>query len=133
MTRLTNLEMCVFVVVAFCWLLLIALCRLTLEGNAALPAEFQRNVFNRDATQALLQRIGAHYGGEHVFRVLKMRSFPPSKAIDKHCRASIVCMMGMRKFGRCAMMAPVGKDAMQIIARLMWNDCVDGAWVVQNE
>src|SRR3954466_16082548 len=57
----------------------------------------------------------------------------PLKAMDKHCRASIVCMMGMRKFGRCAMMAPVGKDAMLIIARLMWNDCVDGAWVVQNE
>ena len=56
-----------------------------------------------------------------------------SKAIDKHCRAAIVCMMGMRKFGRCAMMAPVGKDAMLMIARLMWNDCVDGAWVVQNE
>ena len=53
--------------------------------------------------------------------------------MDKHCRAAIVCMMGMRKFGRCAMMAPVGKDAMLIIAWLMWNDCVDGAWVVQNE
>ena len=65
--------------------------------------------------------------------VLKMRSFPPSKAMDKHCRAAIVCMMGMRKFGRCAMMAPVGKDAMLMIARMMWNDCVDGAWVVQNE
>ena len=57
----------------------------------------------------------------------------PSKAIDKHCRAAIVCMMGMRKFGRCAMMAPVGKDVMLMIARLMWNDCVDGAWVVQNK
>ena len=68
-----------------------------------------------------------------TFWGLKMRSFPPSKAMDKHCRASIVCMIGMRKFGRCAMMAPVGKDAMLMIARLMWNDCVDGAWVVQNE
>ena len=67
------------------------------------------------------------------FGVLKMRLFPPSKAIDKHCRAAIVCMIGMRKFGRCAMMAPVGKDAMLMIARMMWNDCVDGAWVVQNE
>jgi len=60
----------------------------------------------------------------------------PSKAIEqreKHCRAAIVCMMGMRKFGRCAMMAPVGKDAMSIIARMMWNDCVDGAWVMQNK
>ena len=53
--------------------------------------------------------------------------------MDKYCRAAIVCMIGMRKFGRCAMMAPVGKDAMLIIARLMWNDCVDGAWVVQNK
>ena len=68
-----------------------------------------------------------------TFWGLKMRSFSPSKAMDKHCRAAIVCMMGMRKFGRCAMMAPVGKDAMLMIARLMWNDCVDGAWVVQNE
>ena len=68
-----------------------------------------------------------------TFWGLKMRSFPPSKAMDKHCRAAIVCMIGMRKFGRCAMMAPVGKDAMLMIARLMWNDCVDGAWVVQNE
>ena len=57
----------------------------------------------------------------------------PSKAMDKHCRAAIVCMIGMRKFGRCAMMAPVGKDAMLMIARLMWSDCVDGAWVVQNK
>ena len=111
--------------------MLIALCRLTLNGNAALPAELQQNAYNRDETQALLQRIGAHYGGEHVLG-LKMRSFAPSKAMDKHCRAAIVGMMGMRKFGRCAMMAPVGKDAMLLIARLMWNDCVDGAWVVQN-
>src|SRR4051812_40219197 len=71
-----------------------------------------------------------------TFWGLKMRSFPSSKAIEqreKHCRAAIVCMIGMRKFGRCAMMAPVGKDAMLIIARMMWNDCVDGAWVVQNK
>ena len=52
---------------------------------------------------------------------------------EKHCRDAIVCMMGMRKFRRCAMMAPVGKDAMLMIARLMWKDCVDGVWVVQNE
>ena len=56
-----------------------------------------------------------------------------SKAMERHCRAAIVCMIGMRKFGRCAMMAPVGKDVMLMIARLMWSDCVDGAWVVQNE
>ena len=69
-----------FVVVAFCWLVLIALCRLYLKGNAALPDELQQNVLNdRDETQALLQRIGAHYGGEHVFGVLKMRSFPHQK------------------------------------------------------
>ena len=113
--------------------MLIPLCRLHLEGNAALPAVLQRDAYNPGATQALLQRIGAHYGGEHVFGFLKMRSFPPSKAMDKHCRAAIVCMMGMRKFGRCAMMAPVGKDAMLMIARMMWTDCVDGAWVMQNE
>src|SRR3954469_19121138 len=68
-----------------------------------------------------------------TFLGLKNELISPSKAMDKHCRAAIVCMMGMRKFGRCAMMAPVGKDAMLMIARLMWNDCVDGAWVVQNE
>ena len=121
-----------FVVVAFCWLVLIALCRLFLEGNAALPAELQQNVDGRGKTQALLQRIGAHYGGEHVLG-FENALISPSKAMDKHCRAAIVCMMGMRKFGRCAMMAPVGKDVMLMIARLMWNDCVDGAWVVQNE
>ena len=112
--------------------MLIALCRLYLHGNAALPAELQQNVYKRDAIQALLQRIGAHYGGEHVLG-FENALISPSKAIDKHCRASIVCMMGMRKFGRCAMMAPVGKDAMLMIVRLMWNDCVDGVWVVQNE
>ena len=69
MTRLTNLETCVFVV-AFCWLVLIALCRLWLSGNAALPVELQQNMFSRDSTQALLQRIGAHYGGEHVLGLL---------------------------------------------------------------
>ena len=119
-----------FVVVAFCWLVLIALCRLYLDGNAALPAELQQNPYDRDATQALLQRIGAHYGGEHVLG-FENALISPSKAMDKHCRASIVCMMGMRKFGRCAMMARVGKDAMLMIARLMWNDCVVGAWVVR--
>ena len=112
--------------------MLIALCRLWLEGNAALPDELQQSSYGRDATQALLQRIGAHYGGEHVLG-FKNALISPSKAMDKHCRAAIVCMMGMRKFGRCAMMAPVGKDVMLMIARLMWNDCVDGAWVVQNE
>ena len=132
MTRLTNLEWCVFVV-AFCWLMLIALCRLNLSGNAALLDELQQNVYNRNETQALLQRIGAHYGGEHILGFENALTFPPSKAMDKHCRASIVCMIGMRKFGRCAMMAPVGKDAMLMIARLMWNDCVDGAWVLRNE
>ena len=116
--------------------MLIALCRLYLSGNAALPVELQQYSCDHDETQALLQRIGAHYGGEHVLGGLKMRLFPTSKAIEqreKHCRAAIVCMMGMRKFGRCAMMAPVGKDAMLMIARLMWNDCVDGAWVVQKK
>ena len=54
----------------------------------------------------------------------------PSKAMDKHCRAAIVCMIGMRKFGRCAMMAPVGKDAMLIIARLIWNTRSDARWAV---
>ena len=58
-----------FVVVAFCWLVLIALCRLLLGGNSALPAELQQYVCNRDATQALLQRIGARYGGEHFLGV----------------------------------------------------------------
>ena len=59
MTRLTNLEECV--------LLFGADCSLYLEGNAALPAELQQNVYAiLDDTQALLQRIGAHYGGEHV-------------------------------------------------------------------
>jgi len=68
-------------VVAFCWLVLIALCRLYLDRNAALPAEFQQNVYNRDATQALLQRIGAHYGGEHVFGVgLKNALISPIKS-----------------------------------------------------
>ena len=66
-----------------------------------------------------------------TFFGLKMRLFLPSKAIDKQCRAAIVCMIGMRKFGRCAMMAPVGKDVMLMIARMMWSGCVDGAWVVQ--
>ena len=112
--------------------MLIALCRLYLSGNAALPDELQKNAENRNATHELLQRIGAHYSGEHVLG-FENALISPSKAMDKHCRASIVCMMGMRKFGRCAMMAPVGKDAMLMIARLMWNDCVDGAWVVQNE
>ena len=56
-----------FFVVAFCWLVLIALCRLTLQGNVALPDELQESAFGIDATQALLQRIGVHYGGEHVF------------------------------------------------------------------
>ena len=112
--------------------MLIALCRLYLNGNAALPDELQQDAY-RDATQALLQRIGAHYGGEHVLRGFENALISISKAMDKHCRAAIVCMIGMRKFGRCAMMAPVGKDAMLMIARLMWNDCVDGVWVVQNE
>ena len=115
--------------------MLIALCRLYLGENAALPDALQRNFYDHDATQALLQRIGAHYGGEHVLG-FENALISPSKAMEqreKHCRAAIVCMIGMRKFGRCAMMAPVGKDAMLIIARLMWNDCVDGAWVVQNE
>ena len=101
--------------------------------GAALPVDFQQNAYDHDATQALLQRIGAHYGGEHVLGLFENTLIFPSKAMDKHCRAAIVCMMGMRKFGRCAMMAPVGKDAMLMIARLMWNDCVDGAWVVQNK
>ena len=39
-------------------------------------------------------------------------------------------MIGMRKFKRCAMMAPIAKDVVLMIARMMWNDCVDGAWVV---
>ena len=51
-------------------------------------------------------------------------------AIDKHCRDAIVCMIGMRKFKRCAMMAPIAKDVVLMVARMMWNDCVDGAWVV---
>ena len=43
-------------------------------------------------------------------------------------------MIGMRKFKRCAMMAPIAKDVVLMVARMMWNDCVDGAWVlVQNE
>src|SRR3954462_3778545 len=58
---------------------------------------------------------------------------PPSKAMDKHCRAAIVCMMGMRKFGRCAMMAPVGKDAMLIIARLIWSAKCDAKWGMMKE
>ena len=135
MTRLTNLKGCVFVV-AFCWLVLIALCRLYLGGNLALLPELQQNVYNRDATQALLQRIGAHYGGEHVLGVARFEKCAHSnqKAIDKHCRDAIVCMMGMRKFKRCAMMAPIAKDVVLMVARMMWNDCVDGAWVVvQNE
>ena len=52
------------------------------------------------------------------------------KAINKHCRDAIVCMIGMRKFKRCAMMAPIAKDVVLMVARMMWNDCVDGAWVV---
>ena len=75
---------------------------------------------------ARITAVSTFWGFENAFIF-------PSKAMDKQCRAAIVCMMGMRKFGRCAMMAPVGKDAMLMIARLMWNDCVDGAWVVQNE
>ena len=78
---------------------------------------------------ARITAVSTFWGFENVL-------ISTSKAIEqreKHCRAAIVCMMGMRKFGRCAMMAPVGKDVMLIIARLMWNDCVDGAWVVQNE
>ena len=39
-------------------------------------------------------------------------------------------MIGMRKFKRCAMMAPIAKDVVLMVARMMWNDCVDGAWVV---
>ena len=65
MTRLTKLEWCVLLRFAG-WLVLIALCRLYLKGNAALPAELQQNTYVRRKTQALLQRIGAHYGGEHV-------------------------------------------------------------------
>ena len=42
-------------------------------------------------------------------------------------------MIGMRKFKRCAMMAPIAKDVVLMVAWMMWNDCVDGAWVVQNE
>ena len=51
---------------------------------------------------------------------------------EKHCRDAIVCMIGMRKFKRCAMMAPIAKDVVLMVARMMWNDCVDGARV-QNE
>ena len=29
-----------------------------------------------------------------------------------------------------AMMAPIAKDVVLMVARMMWNDCVDGAWVV---
>ena len=68
---------------------------------------------------------------------LKNALIPNQKAIEqreKHCRDAIVCMIGMRKFKRCAMMAPIAKDVMLMVARMMWNDCVDGAWVVvQNE
>ena len=49
---------------------------------------------------------------------------------EKYCRDAIVCMIGMRKFKRCAMMAPIAKDVVLMVARMMWNDCVDGAWVV---
>lgn len=60
----------------------------------------------------------------------------PSKAIEQreaHCRAAMVCMIGMRMFKRCAMMTSIGKDVVLMIARMMWDACVDGAWVVQNE
>ena len=67
MTRLTNLELCVLLLLRFCWLVLIALCRFELVENATLPAELQQTAYRRVATQALLQRIGAHYGGEHVW------------------------------------------------------------------
>ena len=86
---------------------------------------------NKMCTTAMQHNHCCNESAVSTFGVLKMRSFP-IKAID-NCRAAIVCMMGMRKFGRCAMMALVGKDAMGMIARLMWNDCVDGAWVVQNK
>ena len=69
-----------FVVVAFCWLVLIALCRLTLERNGALPDELQQNAYNRDETQPLLQRIGAHYGGEHVFGGFEIALISPIKS-----------------------------------------------------
>ena len=42
-------------------------------------------------------------------------------------------MIGMRKFKRCALMAHIAKDVVLMVARMMWDACVDGAWVVQNE
>ncbi len=52
---------------------------------------------------------------------------------EEHCRVAIVCMIGMRKFNRSATMAPIAKDVVLMIARMMWDARFDGAWVLPVE
>lgn len=86
-------------------------CRLALGRNSALPVGLQQNTYVYDETQNLLQQISAYYA-----------------PIDAHCRSAMICVLGVRKFKRNTLLAKVGKDVARIIARMMWNDCVDGNW-----
>ncbi len=87
--------------------------QLLLSDNAALPTFHIRNTWSRDDTQLLLQRIGAHYG-----------------PIEAACRRTIVTLLGVRKFRPIPAFAFIGRDVMAIIGKMMWNDCVNGEWVV---
>ncbi len=85
-----------------------------LQGNASLPDEFQENTINCHATCSLQRRIGAYYG-----------------PIDRSCRKTIVTLLGIRQFRRVSTLAMIGKDVVNIIGKMMWADCVSGAWVIK--